>query len=64
MEREEDRGVQDATPRDDSDLAGPEFYQQSTGSGLSRAGPSSTILDTSIIYQPQPTQRATPNAQR
>ena len=44
MERaEEGRGVQDATPRGDSVLAGPELYQ-STGSGLSRAGPSSTIL--------------------
>ena len=46
MERAEDRGAQDGAPRAESSLAGPESYQYSTGSGISRAGPDSTIHNT------------------
>ena len=46
MRRAEDHGVQDGTPRVESHLAGPESSDHTTGSGFSRAGPSSTIHHT------------------
>lgn len=50
MEGAEDPGVQDGAPRGVSSVAGPELFQHSTGSGLSRAGPDQPLHDMPGTY--------------